>query len=77
MGLNEVRPRRPEQYTIDYTPDDAADVSMESGLDGRNNDWPRDDEDPDRRVSMESGLDGRNNLMTRTAPKRSGSWGSQ
>ena len=37
MGLNEVRPRRPEQYTIDYTPDDAADVSMDSGLDGRNN----------------------------------------
>ena len=36
-------------------------VSMESGLDGRNNRWGRCLSNVDPSVSMESGLDGRNN----------------
>ena len=42
-----------------YTEEQA--VSMESGLDGRNNDAVRRQRTPPRMVSMESGLDGRNN----------------
>ena len=36
-------------------------VSMESGLDGRNNENPENPEKEEVYVSMESGLDGRNN----------------
>ena len=36
--LNEVRPRRPEQYRNQHQPDYPTQVSMKSGLEGRNND---------------------------------------
>mgnify|MGYP001679377754 CR=1 FL=1 len=37
-GLNEVRPRRPEQFRVTVVAVSAADaVSMKSGLEGRNN----------------------------------------
>ena len=64
-GLNGVRPRRPEQCQHrGRLHDGRHDVSMESGLEGRNN-------APLRGicvvrpqiVSMESGLEGRNNLQ--------------
>ena len=37
MGLNGVRPRRPEQSGIGYDEYHQMIVSMESGLEGRNN----------------------------------------
>mgnify|MGYP000862090034 CR=1 FL=1 len=46
-------------------------VSMESGLDGRNNvACPEGQSAPERLVSMESGLDGRNNMATHRWPAR-------
>ena len=36
-GLNEVRPRRPEQYWVKGKLGLPKDVSMKSGLEGRNN----------------------------------------
>ena len=62
-GLNEVRPRRPEQYYLGAAhPTPHWGVSMKSGLEGRNNKTrvPRKAAPP--RVSMKSGLEGRNNL---------------
>ena len=63
--LNGVRPRWPEQYLAQVEcAGHGADVSMESGLDGRNNgsggvgSGAR-----SASVSMESGLDGRNNEL--------------
>ena len=63
MSLNGVRPRWPEQFANDYAAFvHNTDVSMESGLDGRNNgDGPGDGPGLRKVVSMESGLDGRNN----------------
>ena len=50
------------------------DVSMESGLDGRNNQRERLKPPAPKAVSMESGLDGRNNPPTPpTAPTTPGS----
>ena len=43
-------------------------VSMESGLDGRNNRVPRSILPPVEGVSMESGLDGRNNVWGGEGP---------
>ena len=40
-GLNEVRPRWPEQCPRDPTREAGREVSMKSGLDGRNNGSPR------------------------------------
>ena len=62
-GLNEVRPRRPEQSS--ETANDmmlAIIVSMKSGLEGRNNPERYIVADNDEAlVSMKSGLEGRNN----------------
>ena len=61
-SLNGVRPRRPEQF--DQGGSCCAHrfgVSMESGLEGRNNIARILQEDGDVVVSMESGLEGRNN----------------
>ena len=61
-GLNGVRPRWPEQWkrsTITTTRE--SEVSMESGLDGRNNEQILLFRRNRLEVSMESGLDGRNN----------------
>ena len=44
-------------------------VSMESGLDGRNNKQPRTAKDVPTCVSMESGLDGRNNTNHATTER--------
>ena len=61
-GLNGVRPRWPEQSARDTALVEAVlDVSMESGLDGRNNIGLSGRVDIPQSVSMESGLDGRNN----------------
>ena len=61
-SLNEVRPRRPEQYVGSHS---AAAVklavSMKSGLEGRNNTPHRQISEGTREVSMKSGLEGRNN----------------
>ena len=61
--LNEVRPRRPEQYgefnRIASTTWGA--VSMKSGLEGRNNQGHSMTPEYARAVSMKSGLEGRNN----------------
>ena len=60
--LNEVRPGRPEQWRcITYVPGEV-DVSMKSGLEGRNNAQHRYRPDCLDLVSMKSGLEGRNNL---------------
>ena len=41
VSLNEVRPRRPEQYEVYLTHSDGmSEVSMKSGLEGRNNSGP-------------------------------------
>ena len=62
-GLNEVRPRRPEQSLRATTSSaDGQGVSMKSGLEGRNNgvvEWVMSKGNED--VSMKSGLEGRNN----------------
>ena len=61
FGLNGVRPRWPEQCYGTWGFCHAIFVSMESGLDGRNNPYAPAGRPPARIVSMESGLDGRNN----------------
>ena len=66
--LNEVRPRRPEQYiSINGRNAIANDVSMKSGLEGRNNlvGWAE-DHGYYPEVSMKSGLEGRNNVEEAT-----------
>ena len=65
--LNEVRPRRPEQSVLpEAHPAAGNQVSMKSGLEGRNNRqghhgcrWGY------QEVSMKSGLEGRNNGISR------------
>ena len=60
--LNGVRPRWPEQLNLKcfaYVRENI--VSMESGLDGRNNLFADYNDNNGFHVSMESGLDGRNN----------------
>ena len=62
QSLNGVRPRWPEQSALATGAIDKLDVSMESGLDGRNNARIAElDAAITALVSMESGLDGRNN----------------
>mgnify|MGYP001641225748 CR=1 FL=1 len=67
--LNEVRPRRPEQYRPVEVETGAPVVSMKSGLEGRNNDdlWVLVDFANDH-VSMKSGLEGRNNPHHQMTP---------
>ena len=67
MGLNGVRPRRPEQYATHVHVEGNLYVSMESGLEGRNNLGVWTITMPGWEVSMESGLEGRNN-PTRSSP---------
>ena len=62
MGLNEVRPGRPEQFgfgSLDLAA--ALTVSMKSGLEDRNNALRPADALHDLMVSMKSGLEDRNN----------------
>ena len=66
QGLNGVRPRRPEQSAWISTCTAAElGVSMESGLEGRNNARRQAIEVAENLVSMESGLEGRNNASPR------------
>ena len=61
-GLNEVRPRRPEQFDkVAYISSRAGQVSMKSGLEGRNNRKHPVMIYTPTAVSMKSGLEGRNN----------------
>ena len=62
LGLNEVRPRRPEQFEVPG-PKIAQKqlVSMKSGLEGRNNNPVSNGYGYAQFVSMKSGLEGRNN----------------
>ena len=61
-SLNEVRPRRPEQFDgISALVTSLYVVSMKSGLEGRNNAPGCVPIRGRRRVSMKSGLEGRNN----------------
>ena len=66
--LNGVRPRWPEQWTVEANLDYENEVSMESGLDGRNNKGRNLSFVELRDVSMESGLDGRNNYSAHFEP---------
>ena len=63
LGLNEVRPGRPEQFSdVDghvLRPDG---VSMKSGLEDRNNGRNDSTAGPHEPVSMKSGLEDRNNI---------------
>ena len=59
--LNGVRPRWPEQFHVRQRGGHRHSVSMESGLDGRNNLVVLHSARLRVHVSMESGLDGRNN----------------
>ena len=63
LCLNRVRPRRPEQSQTPQTASRSGLVSIESGLEGRNNPstGPTLLGRPSG-VSIESGLEGRNNL---------------
>ena len=73
-GLNEVRPRRPEQYEADQVAVKVVDaVSMKSGLEGRNNAAHQPLRHLRAAVSMKSGLEGRNN--GHRAPRRGGEQG--
>ena len=66
-GLNEVRPRRPEQYGSPASrPVEALVVSMKSGLEGRNNNYELAIKTDFGLVSMKSGLEGRNNITLQT-----------
>ena len=69
LCLNGVRPRWPEQLILPsrqrLLP---LSVSMESGLDGRNNMMVQVIDAWRREVSMESGIDGRNNVRLRRRP---------
>ena len=64
-GLNEVRPRRPEQCRKFHSDCDCQIVvSMKSGLEGRNNPAPAPTPTwAALSVSMKSGLEGRNNPL--------------
>ncbi len=64
-GLNGVRPRRPEQYGRRENLRRGERVSMESGLEDRNNLIERHIRSSFRFVSMESGLEDRNNAPPR------------
>ena len=66
VGLNEVRPRWPEQLVSEWRRSQSlARVSMKSGLDGRNNPKASVIREVDYiYVSMKSGLDGRNNCSS-------------
>ena len=66
-GLNGVRPRRPEQYCTHGCRCAAAYVSMESGLEDRNNPRRSHSTGGVRGVSMESGLEDRNNRRSARA----------
>ena len=60
--LNGVRPRRPEQFHLaTHERLTQIRVSMESGLEGRNNGAQQSMSESVGDVSMESGLEGRNN----------------
>ena len=62
VGLNEVRPRRPEQcITPRIWMTGYVSVSMKSGLEGRNNRPRSRSRGRGVAVSMKSGLEGRNN----------------
>ena len=61
IRLNEVRPRRPEQFGVVLVLREHLVVSMKSGLEGRNNLGDYVMEQTDILVSMKSGLEGRNN----------------
>ena len=62
--LNGVRPRWPEQSCHELLlRRHPGSVSMESGLDGRNNMNDKNVNNVNNNVSMESGLDGRNNEL--------------
>ena len=62
-SLNGVRPRRPEQFLAEQeTVISAMQVSMESGLEGRNNSDYYVRHTNYKTVSLESGLEGRNNV---------------
>ena len=64
ISLNEVRPRRPEQYSdLDWPVVSELQVSMKSGLEGRNNMCGCVATEVDHIVSMKSGLEGRNNFI--------------
>ena len=68
IGLNGVRPRWPEQSGLRVEGlYESLVVSMESGLDGRNNVHTIIFDEFILEVSMESGLDGRNNAMLRNS----------
>ena len=71
-SLNEVRPRRPEQFDgISALVTSLYVVSMKSGLEGRNNGHHPHEGQAPKSVSMKSGLEGRNNhgrLHADTAP---------
>ena len=63
-SLNGVRPRRPEQSEVrDLKSQLYLNVSMESGLEDRNNLFSRRIESRHVVVSMESGLEDRNNPL--------------
>ena len=64
IRLNEVRPRRPEQYRRLPQSPQRSPVSMKSGLEGRNNAELVGEDVADKIVSMKSGLEGRNNAST-------------
>ena len=67
-GLNEVRPRRPEQLVVLRRGFVAPRVfvSMKSGLEGRNNQLFTPETGQLTPVSMKSGLEGRNNTRPGT-----------
>ena len=68
-GLNEVRPRRPEQFSAhDARLPRRSAVSMKSGLEGRNNEYALYTNGAQSYVSMKSGLEGRNNGWLPFAP---------
>ena len=71
MGrLNEVRPRRPEQWGLWVHQRRTKElVSMKSGLEGRNNKLVVTNPDSVDTVSMKSGLEGRNNLRCHDPPR--------
>ena len=67
IGLNEVRPGRPEQSVCRAVRfQDVVQVSMKSGLEDRNNRVEFRSADRSRTVSMKSGLEDRNNPSTGT-----------
>ena len=63
VGLNGVRPRRPEQCGWLQSGETREHVSMESGLEDRNNAFFTKGLNCIYVVSMESGLEDRNNIQ--------------